>query len=231
MALTPLDIKNKTFEKKMRGYNTDEVDDFLDIIINDYEQLLKEKKDSDKSLKHAEEKLTYFNELKDALNQSIIVAQDTADKLKDSAERESDIVVTTANADAKAIIAEANAEAEATIKDANNRAEEIVNDATNRAMQLAHETDDLKKKTRDFHRNLTILLESQLEIVRSKEWKEILKPFASYMDDSHVNMKELLDSGLDKEMSSHVESEGHTEAIDLSDVSDKSEEDTSTITD
>ena len=45
-----------------------------------------------------EEKLTYFNELKDALNQSIIVAQDTADKLKDSATRESEVTVTSAKA-------------------------------------------------------------------------------------------------------------------------------------
>lgn len=51
-----------------------------------------------------EEKLTYFNELKDALNQSIIVAQDTADKLKDSATRESEVTVTSAKAEANTIL-------------------------------------------------------------------------------------------------------------------------------
>lgn len=37
MALTPLDIQNKNFSTKMRGYNQDEVDDFLDMIVRDYE--------------------------------------------------------------------------------------------------------------------------------------------------------------------------------------------------
>ena len=82
MALTPLDINNKTFAVKMRGYNQDEVDDFLDIVGRDYEELLQKNREMEKALKHAEEKLEYFNELKDALNQSIIVAQDTADKVK-----------------------------------------------------------------------------------------------------------------------------------------------------
>ena len=45
-------------------------------------KLFKKNRELEKSLKHAEEKLEYFNELKDALNQSIIVAQDTADKVK-----------------------------------------------------------------------------------------------------------------------------------------------------
>ena len=82
MALTPLDIQNKKLFSKMRGYNQDEVDDFLDMIVRDYEEAVQKNRELEKSLKHAEEKLEYFNELKDALNQSIIVAQDTADKVK-----------------------------------------------------------------------------------------------------------------------------------------------------
>ena len=70
----------------MRGYNQDDVDDFLDQVTRDYEDACKNR-ELEKSLKHAEEKLQYFNELKDALNQSIIVAQDTADKVKSSANK------------------------------------------------------------------------------------------------------------------------------------------------
>ena len=52
------------------------------MIVRDYEEAVQRNRELEKSLKHAEEKLEYFNELKDALNQSIIVAQDTADKVK-----------------------------------------------------------------------------------------------------------------------------------------------------
>lgn len=97
MALTPLDIQNKDFSTKMRGYNQDDVDDFLDQVTRDYEDALQKNRELEKSLKHAEEKLQYFNELKDALNQSIIVAQDTADKVKSSANKESEMIITSAD--------------------------------------------------------------------------------------------------------------------------------------
>ena len=96
MALTPLDIQNKNFSTKMRGYNQDEVDDFLDMIVRDYEDSIAKNRELEKALKHSEEKLEYFNELKEALNQSIVVAQDTADKVKSSASKESEVIVTSA---------------------------------------------------------------------------------------------------------------------------------------
>jgi len=43
MALTPLDIQNKSFQTKMRGYEKDEVDDFLDIVVRDYEEVVQKK--------------------------------------------------------------------------------------------------------------------------------------------------------------------------------------------
>ena len=42
MKLTPMDINNKEFKKIIRGYNPEEVDEFLDKIVEDYEALYKE---------------------------------------------------------------------------------------------------------------------------------------------------------------------------------------------
>ena len=42
MALTSLDIRDKAFSTKFRGYDIDEVEEFLDIIVNDYEELIRE---------------------------------------------------------------------------------------------------------------------------------------------------------------------------------------------
>lgn len=44
MPLTPLDIHNKEFSKGFRGYNEDEVNEFLDQIMKDLEILMKEKR-------------------------------------------------------------------------------------------------------------------------------------------------------------------------------------------
>ncbi|MEI5994870.1 DivIVA domain-containing protein [Candidatus Enterococcus mansonii] len=199
MALTPLDIQNKNFSTKMRGYNQDDVDDFLDQVTKDYEDALQKNRELEKSLKHAEEKLQYFNELKDALNQSIIVAQDTADKVKTSANKESEVIVTSAENTANEMISSAEKRSSNLITSAEEKAKEILTDATDRARQLAAETDDLKKKTRVFHQRLSLMLEAQLEQVKSEEWNELLKPFSSYVSDSHTVIKEVLAKELDKD--------------------------------
>lgn len=193
MALTPLDIQNKNFSVKMRGYSQDDVDDFLDQVMKDYEEVLQKNRELEKSYKHAEEKLQYFNELKDALNQSIIVAQDTADKVKTSASKESEVIVTSAENTANEMIASAEKRSNNMVNAAEEKAKEILNTATDKARQLAAETDDLKKKTRVFHQRLSLMLEAQLEQVKSDEWNELLKPFSTYVSDSHVAIKEVLE--------------------------------------
>ena len=208
MALTPLDIQNKDFSTKMRGYNQDDVDDFLDQVTRDYEDALQKNRELEKSLKHAEEKLQYFNELKDALNQSIIVAQDTADKVKSSANKESEMIITSADNQAK------ERKSNAMIADAEAKSTQILAEAIERARQLAGETEDLKKKTRVFHQRLSLMLETQLEQVKSEEWEEILKPFSSYVGDKHTAVKEILDEqDLDNENETVVNSEENTDAV------------------
>lgn len=44
MPLSPIDINNKEFTRAFRGYAEDEVNEFLDQIIQDYEILIREKK-------------------------------------------------------------------------------------------------------------------------------------------------------------------------------------------
>lgn len=214
MALTPLDIQNKDFSTKMRGYNQDDVDDFLDQVTRDYEDALQKNRELEKSLKHAEEKLQYFNELKDALNQSIIVAQDTADKVKSSANKESEMIITSADNQAKETLVEAERKSNAMIADAEAKSTQILAEAIERARQLAGETEDLKKKTRVFHQRLSLMLETQLEQVKSEEWEEILKPFSSYVGDKHTAVKEILDEqNLDNENETVVNSEENTDAV------------------
>ena len=234
MALNPLDIQNKTFPTKMRGYNQDEVDDFLDLVVRDYEEITQRNRELEKAVKHSEEKLEYFNELKDALNQSIIVAQDTADKVKTSASKESEVIVTSAQNKADELVATAEKRAHQLTTDAEEKARQILTDATEKAKQLAVETEDLKKKTRVFHQRISLMLESQLEQVKSPEWDEILQPFSSYVSDSHEVIKEVLAKQLDNENQTDVNSDTgimeapmtafDTQAIDISIIPGDDEE-------
>lgn len=64
MPLSPLDIHNKEFTRGFRGYDEDEVNDFLDQIIKDYEQVIKEKKRIEDTLNNSEERLVILQTLK-----------------------------------------------------------------------------------------------------------------------------------------------------------------------
>lgn len=63
MPLSPLDIHNKEFTRGFRGYDEDEVNDFLDQIIKDYEQVIKEKKRIEDTLNNSEERLGHFTNI------------------------------------------------------------------------------------------------------------------------------------------------------------------------
>ncbi|MGB3161350.1 DivIVA domain-containing protein [Carnobacterium sp.] len=154
MVLTPLDIHNKEFPVKMRGYDQDEVNDYLDQIIKDYEMVLKENRELEKNLKFSEEKVTHYNNLQDALNKSIIVAQDAADRLKENAVKEAELIGL----------------------EAGKNADRLLDEAVAKAKKITTETDELRKQSRIFKQRLQLMIESQLEMVKNEEWEDILKP-------------------------------------------------------
>lgn len=189
MVLTPLDIHNKEFPVKMRGYDQDQVNDYLDQIIKDYEMVLKEKRELEKNLQFSEEQVGHFNNLHDALNKSIIVAQDAADRLKENAAKEANII---------------RLEAE-------KNADRLLDEAVSKARKITTETDELKKQSRVFKQRLQIMIESQLEMVKNSEWDDLLRP----SEEETLNiptLKEILASVNQPEevVSSDVESNDET---------------------
>ena len=60
MSITPQDIVDKVFSTKFRGYNQEEVDEFLDKIYIDYEELVRCKDETERYIKKLEERLSYY---------------------------------------------------------------------------------------------------------------------------------------------------------------------------
>ena len=98
--LKPIDIQNKEFEKKLKGYDCDAVDDFLDIVIQDYEALCKENialKDKIKILSEAVER---YKEIEETMHRSLDVARQSAQDIKNNANMEAQAIVNRAKLDA-----------------------------------------------------------------------------------------------------------------------------------
>ena len=67
LTLTPMDINNKEFKKGMRGYNPDEVDDFLDEVIENYEEIYKENSSLKEKLSTLNEQLDHYRQIESTI--------------------------------------------------------------------------------------------------------------------------------------------------------------------
>lgn len=98
--LRPLDIQNKEFTKKLKGYDCDEVDTFLDEVIKDYEQLCKDNQALRDKLGLMTKSLESYRLIEESLKKSLEVADRTADDIKKNAKAEAQTIISKAKLDA-----------------------------------------------------------------------------------------------------------------------------------
>ena len=90
MPITPNDILTKDFDREFRGYAREEVNEFLDEVVVDYERALDQVTALKRQLAEADEKIKNFEKLQESLNSSILIANEAA-------ERESDRIIANAH--------------------------------------------------------------------------------------------------------------------------------------
>lgn len=143
--LTPLDIENKKFSKQMvNGYNVDEVDDFLDELTADYEKLYKESTESKGKIDELTDNLEKYKNIEVTLQSTLMMAQTTADEVKNVAQKE-----------AEQIIREAQSEAKSSIDELNSQ-----------ILIKKRELEDMKKQVDVYKAKMEALLISQLELLK-----------------------------------------------------------------
>ncbi len=91
--LTPIDIQRQDFEVKLRGYNADEVDDFLDLVGRDYEKLYKENAELRDQIKQLTKSIEQYKAMEETLQQSIVLAQTAAEDIKKSAAEKANVIM------------------------------------------------------------------------------------------------------------------------------------------
>jgi cell division initiation protein len=154
LPLTPLDIHNKEFTRGFRGYSEDEVNDFLDQVIKDYEAVIREKKELEETVSNLEEKISYFKNIEDSLNKSILIAQETGEEVKRNASKEARLI----------------------IKEAEKNADRIINESLSKSRKIAIEIDELKKQSSVYRTRFRMLIEAQLEMLKNDDWDSLNSP-------------------------------------------------------
>lgn len=154
LPLTPLDIHNKEFTRGFRGYSEDEVNDFLDQVIKDYEAVIREKKDLEETVSKLEEKISYFKNIEETLNKSILIAQETGEEVKRTASKEARLIV----------------------KEAEKNADRIINESLSKSRKISMEIDELKKQSSVYRTRFRMLIEAQLEMLKNDDWDSLNAP-------------------------------------------------------
>ncbi len=154
--ITPLDIENKKFNKQMmNGYNVDEVDEFLDQVMQDYETNYKELASMKNKIEELNNALNHYKNIETTLQNTLVMAQSTAEEVKGVAKQQAD-----------QIVAEAQKEAENILRISK---EGVAKDLENIEQQIKikeQQYNDVKKQFDVYKAKMESLLISQSEIIK-----------------------------------------------------------------
>ena len=143
--ITPLDIDNKKFAKQMvNGYSVEEVDDFLDELTADYSKNYKEVNELRAKVEELNNSLVQYKTIESTLQNTLVMAQSTAEEVKNVAKQKADQIVEEAKANAQKQVDELN----------------------NEIILKQKELDDVKKQFDIYKAKMESLLISQLELIK-----------------------------------------------------------------
>jgi len=108
--ITPVDIQNKEFPRKMSGYDREAVEEFMLEVADDYEALYRENIGLKDKVANLSESLRKYVAMEEAMQNTLMFAQNTADDVKKSATEKADNMIKEAELKAKEMVAQAQAE-------------------------------------------------------------------------------------------------------------------------
>lgn len=152
--LTPIDIQNKQFKRGFRGYNEDDVNDFLDQIINDYEKMMRANTHLTHELEQVKKANEQYQQLEKNLKDTLLVAQRTAEE-----------VTTHAKENAAELRENTAKECQNMRREAELKAKQQLDEVKAKVHAVAAEYDRLVREKNQFLRKLKVTMESELAIV------------------------------------------------------------------
>ena len=143
--ITPLDIENKKFAKQMmNGYSVEEVDDFLDDLTEDYTKNYKEVSELRNKVEELNNSLEHYKSIEYTLQNTLVMAQTTAEDIKNVAQKQADQIVS----------------------EAKGTAQKRVDALDNEIIAKTKELEDVKKQFDIYKAKMESLLISQLELLK-----------------------------------------------------------------
>ncbi len=156
MRITPLDIQQKQFPVKFRGFDEEEVDSFLELIREEMEELLRENASMREESKRLEKQLKEYKNIESTLKDTLIATQQMVEDYKNTAKKDAELI----------------------IKEAELKAEEIIKNAQEKVIKIHEDITDLKGVRRHFKEEVRRLIESHVRMLDFDKEREEETPDA-----------------------------------------------------
>jgi cell division initiation protein len=148
MKITPLEIRQKAFEKVLRGYDKDEVNAFLLTLSQEWERILDESKESRIKLEATEKEVSKLREVESSLFRTLKTAEDTGASVIEQANKTAELILRENQLNADALINEAKTKAKNTIEEAEMISRQMLDEMEERLKTLGQHY-----KTLELHRD------------------------------------------------------------------------------
>lgn len=143
MTISPMELNNKEFKRSFRGYDIDDVDDFLEQVIEDYEKLYKENAGLREKIDSLSERLNHYTAIESTLQNTMVMAQSAADQVKSNSQKEAELI----------------------IKNANDTAQRIIDQAHTEVVKIASEYERIKQEFQVFKSKYKTFIQNQLDLL------------------------------------------------------------------
>jgi cell division initiation protein len=150
MRISPLDIQQKQFPIKIRGFDVEEVYAFLEIVREEMEELIRENASLKEQLHRSENQVREFREMENTLRETLMTAQQMVEDYKINARKEAELI----------------------IREAELKSDEIVKDAQEKVIKIHEDIVDLKGIRRHFKEEVRRLIENHLQMIEFDRERE-----------------------------------------------------------
>jgi cell division initiation protein len=147
MAIRPIDVRRKEFKSGFRGYDANQVDDFLDAVADEFERTYAENRRIAEELTVLKGRREQFEELEGAIREALVHAQQVARDLRRNA----------------------NKEAELTVREAKEQAHRILADSSARVERVQESYEALRKAKQDFNNDFRHLLKTYAAVMENTD--------------------------------------------------------------
>ena len=150
MRITPLDIQQKNFPVKFRGFDVEEVYAFLEIIREEMEELLRENANLKENVQRSDNHIKEYKDMEATLRETLVTAQQMVEDYKSNARKEAELL----------------------IKEAELKADSLIRDAQEKVIKIHEDIVDLKGVRRHFKEELKRLIENHTRMLEFDVYRE-----------------------------------------------------------